>query len=195
MVERMEHGAGGYVPAGSREAPGEPLGDARPAAGLREQIEDLTAQARLETKRLALDARDEMRALARRRKNLLAERLGGIASALRDAGQRLEDEALPATAPARSIAVDAGTRGLCELAVRAAEQVDEASGYLRRREVRELVRDLEAFARRHPAAFVGGSLATGLLLARFFKSSGERAPRRTTSSLQEKEPWLQSSVQ
>jgi hypothetical protein len=71
-------------------------------------------------------------------------------------------------------ALDAATRGLCELAERAAQQVDRASRYLRRSEVRDVVRDLEDLARRRPAAFVGGSLAAGLLLARFFKSSGER---------------------
>ncbi|MBV8202800.1 MAG: hypothetical protein JOZ15_19460 [Acidobacteria bacterium] len=70
--------------------------------------------------------------------------------------------------------VDAATRGLCELAERAAQQVERASRYLRRSELRDVVRDVEDLARRRPVAFVGGSLATGLLLARFLKSSGER---------------------
>jgi hypothetical protein len=36
-----------------------------------------------------------------------------------------------------------------------------------------MVRDAERFARRNPAAFIGGAFVLGLALARFLKSSGE----------------------
>jgi hypothetical protein len=189
--------------------------DEAPGGSFREQIQDLTQQARKETVRLATDAREQVEALVHRRQELVADRLAGVAAALRDARRRLEREAARSTpsiggsagsgvgargASARPLvagvddlafeagtaaggypplatappALDAATRGLCELAERAAQQVDRASRYLRRSELRDLVRDVEDLARRRPAAFVGGSFATGLLLARFFKSSGER---------------------
>jgi|GEM_PF-6024666 len=161
-----------------------------PGVTLREQVEDLREQAREDTMRLAADVRAQVEALVRHRQDLLADRLGSIAAALRDAGRRLLHEAarpegtvaasagatemppLAGPAPAR---MDAATRGICELTERAAQQVDRASHYLRRNELRDLVRDLEALARQRPLVLVGGSFATGLLLARFFKSSSERA--------------------
>ena len=233
MAERTEHSGGGFT-AGGPEAGGLRGGS------LREQVEELAEQAREETVLLASDARAQVAALVRRRQDLLADRLGGIAAALREAGRRLQREAArpaamraagagpwpapPATvatvaagaaggprtlppplagpAPARA---DAVTRGVCEAAERAAGQVDRASRYLRRSELRDVVRDLEELARRRPAVLVGGSFATGVLLARFFKSSGERASwsgsdlsgeasGATRQENQENEAWLQSRI-
>ena len=107
---------------------------------------------------------------------------------------------LAGPAPAR---VDAATRGLCELTERAAGQVERASRYVRRSELREMVRDLEELARRRPAVLVGGSFATGMLLARFFKSSGERGRwsgselpgAESGSTRQENKEWLRSRIQ
>lgn len=172
-----------------------------PGVTLREQVEDLREQARDETVRLAADVRAQGEALVRRRQNLLADRLGGVAAALRDAGRRLVREAthpagtrvgtagtaggwrpgataapgMPAPASGEPARVDAATKAVCELTERAAQQVDRASRYLRRSEIRDLVRDIEDLGRERPLLLVGGSFATGLLLARFFKSSSERA--------------------
>jgi ElaB/YqjD/DUF883 family membrane-anchored ribosome-binding protein len=239
MAEQTEYTGGGYASSGwhetglprgaataavgARAGAGEALGDdgderdGAPAASLRDQIEDLTDQAREETLRLAADARAQLEAVVRRRQELVADRLAGVAAALRDAGRRLQREAARPTAsitagaggsasarpfvvgmddrpvgiaagggyppitpgagaPATPPAIDAATRGLVELAERAAQQVDRASRYMRSSEIRDVVRDVEDLARRRPAAFVGGSFAAGLLLARFFKSSGERRP-------------------
>ena len=107
---------------------------------------------------------------------------------------------LAGPAPAR---VDAATRGVCELTERAARQVDRASRYVRGSELREMVRDLEELARRRPAVLVGGSFATGMLLARFFKSSGERGRwsgselpgAESGSTRQENKEWLRSRIQ
>jgi hypothetical protein len=199
MAEGTEYLGGGYASFG-RETGG------LPAVSLREQVAELTEEAREGTVRLAADARAEVGALVRRRQELLADRLGGIAAALRDAGRRLQREAarpagMPAAgpvawpaAPASGVVgassgstamppwaepaparVDAATRGVCELTERAARQMDRAARYVRRSELRDMVRDLEELARRRPAVLIGGGFATGMLLARFFKSSGERA--------------------
>lgn len=52
-----------------------------------------------------------------------------------------------------------------------ADQVESISGYIERQDIRGLANDLQGFARRNPAIFVGGAFALGLLAARFFKSS------------------------
>jgi hypothetical protein len=51
------------------------------------------------------------------------------------------------------------------------EQVEKISGYLERQDLRGLMSDLEGFARRNPAIFLGGAFALGILAARFLKSS------------------------
>jgi hypothetical protein len=229
MAERTEHAGGGWAACGTET-------DGPPAGSWREQVEELREQAREETVRLAADARAQVTAVVHRRQQLLADRLSGIAAALREAGSRLLREAArpagalaagagawpaPAVAGAAGVSggppaamppplagpaparVDAATRGLCELAEGAARQVERASRYVRRSELREMVRDLEEMARRRPVVLVGGGFATGMLLARFFKSSSERASwpgpdltGETTGSIQQEEKaWLQPRIQ
>ena len=53
-----------------------------------------------------------------------------------------------------------------------AKQIEQISNYFERSDVREMVRDVEKFARKNPAVFIGGAFAVGLLAARFLKSSG-----------------------
>ena len=59
-----------------------------------------------------------------------------------------------------------------------AQQIEKISQYFERNDVRVMVRDVETFARRNPAVFIGGAFAVGLLAARFLKSSNPNVPRR-----------------
>lgn len=61
-----------------------------------------------------------------------------------------------------------------------AQQVENISQYFERKDLREMARDVEGFARRNPAIFIGAAFALGLLTARFLKSSnsGQTASRR-----------------
>jgi hypothetical protein len=51
-----------------------------------------------------------------------------------------------------------------------ATQVEQFSHYLEAKDLRQLASDVERFARRNPAVFLGGTFALGLLAARFLKS-------------------------
>jgi len=64
-----------------------------------------------------------------------------------------------------------GDNGMSSYVGRAAQQVDDLASFLNQREVSDLVGGVEGFARRQPAAFVGGAFALGMLGARFLKSS------------------------
>lgn len=55
------------------------------------------------------------------------------------------------------------------------EQVENLADYLDRADMNKLSRDLESFARKNPAIFIGGAFAAGILLARFIKSSQQRS--------------------
>jgi hypothetical protein len=61
---------------------------------------------------------------------------------------------------------------------RLAEPVERVSRYLEQHDTRELASDLEDFARRNQAVFLGGAFALGMVGARFLKaSSGSRGSR------------------
>ena len=53
-----------------------------------------------------------------------------------------------------------------------AKQVEQVSTYLEQKDLRDVLKDVEGFARRNPAVFIGGAFALGILAARFLKSSG-----------------------
>lgn len=58
----------------------------------------------------------------------------------------------------------------------AARKIEDVANYLERKNVSEMYRDLEGFARRNPAVFVGGAFALGLIAARFLKSGTSTQP-------------------
>jgi hypothetical protein len=92
-----------------------------------------------------------------RGKSQVAEQVGSAARALHNAAGDLEDS----------------SPQIARLAHNAAHQVERATDYLRQ-EPRQILRDLENFARREPLLFLGGALITGVLLGRFIKASNSR---------------------
>jgi hypothetical protein len=52
-----------------------------------------------------------------------------------------------------------------------AGQIDRAVDYLRENDIDDLTAQVESFARRQPALFIGGAFVVGVALARFLKSS------------------------
>jgi hypothetical protein len=91
-----------------------------------------------------------------------SERLGGLSRALTSVSHQLHEQN------------DAMTADWVD---RAADQIDRFSGYLRGKDVDQLVEEGERFARRQPALFLGGSFVLGLLAARFLKSSSASSDR------------------
>jgi len=89
-------------------------------------------------------------------KGMAADRLEGVASALRNVGQEFNER-------------DEGT--LAHYTDGLAEQIERFSGTLRDREIGSLVDDARQLAYRQPEWFVAGALAVGFALGRFFKSS------------------------
>ncbi len=133
------------------------LGDARESVSDQAQAaaEDLKQHAR----DLADDAKARARAAANQQKDAAAERVHGFASALRTAADDLSgrDQRLTASCVEQ-----------------AADSLERVSGALHGQDLDELVGGVEDFARRQPVAFLGGAVLTGLVLARFMKSSAAR---------------------
>ncbi len=113
-----------------------------------------------EMKHAAVDVAQEARKTAEAQlsngKDRAAVGLGSVAEALRHTGEHLRaDDQL----------------GLTDYIVQAADKVEAASGYLQDRTLGQIVGDVEQFARREPALFLGGAFVLGLLGGRFLKSS------------------------
>jgi len=164
-------GATGNLSGSLGNQPAQPLGQENQgtAQQVKEQAKGLASDAKEETVKMAGQARDHVQELVERQKDQAAERLGGLAGALREASNKLQE----------------GDQGgnFGQYADRAAEQVERLSGYLRDSDLRGFVRDTESFARRRPEVFLGGTLLAGLMLARFLKSSApERNDRGPYSS-------------
>jgi ElaB/YqjD/DUF883 family membrane-anchored ribosome-binding protein len=96
-------------------------------------------------------------------KERIAGNLDTTASALRQTGEQLRSQDQAAVA---------------QYLDRGADRIQQMAGYLRERQLTDLLADAEGFARRQPAMFLGAAFSLGLLAARFLKSSGGNQPRR-----------------
>ena len=131
---------------------------------VKDQAKSLAHDAKEEVSNVAGQARDQVQGLVTQQKTRVADQLGSLAGALRDTGNQLGQK----LGDKQSNLLDLGG-----YAGKAADQVDRLSHYLRDRELGDVVRDAETFARRRPELFLGGTFLAGLLLARFLKASGD----------------------
>jgi len=101
-------------------------------------------------------ARQQVSSRLAGQKDRAAEGLTSVAQALRQTSQQLRTQ-------------DQQTvTGYIESA---ASQVERVSNYLKQNDLGGMIDDVEHFARRQPALFLGGTFVLGLLGARFLKSS------------------------
>jgi len=128
-----------------------------------DQAKEATAQVADQAQQTARQVADQTRQQVNSRlttqKDRAAEGLSNVAQALRQTGQQLREQ---------------DQEGITLYIDRAASQVERFSGYLQRSDVGQLVDDVERFARRRPALFLGGAFALGILGARFLKSSRQQ---------------------
>ncbi|HTV02970.1 MAG TPA: hypothetical protein VMF13_20655 [Luteitalea sp.] len=95
-------------------------------------------------------------------KDRAAQGLGSVASAIRQASEHLRTE----------------NETLAAYADTAVDQIQYFADRMRDKQPAEMMQDLEQFARRNPAAFIGGAFLLGVGLARFLKSSDSLADTR-----------------
>ena len=102
--------------------------------------------------------RDRATAQLSTQKDRATDGLGSVAQAVRQSTQHLRQNKQDAIA---------------NYVEKAADQIDRFSTQLRNRDVGELVNEVQRFARRQPALFVGSAFAIGVIGARFLKSSSD----------------------
>lgn len=101
-------------------------------------------------------AQNQIKSRAEGQKERVTRQLDGVAQALRQSSHELRSHEQEPVA---------------QYVERGADQIERVSRYIDGHSVDELVGDVESFARREPALFVGGAFAIGFLGARFLKSS------------------------
>ena len=125
-----------------------------------EQAQEQAQAAAEKIKNKAQEARrgaeKQAEAEATKRKSQVVTQVRGVAQALHKAGEQLREE---------------NQDDLAGYTEQIASRVEQVSDYLDEQGVRGIARDVESFARKQPALFLGGAVALGVVGARFLKSS------------------------
>jgi hypothetical protein len=128
-----------------------------------DEAKQLATNAAGQAKNVAANAVGQVKQQAASRIDSQKERAVGriedVASAVRAAGDSLEEGPLP------------------DLAERAADGIESFASYFKSRTVGDLLGEVESFGRREPAIFLGAAFALGLLGGRFLKSSSTSRTR------------------
>lgn len=109
------------------------------------------------------EATDRAKSLFDEQKKRAADELDNVADAFRQTSDRLKER---------------DSEIYAHYAQTIAEQVNRASGYIRHTEIGEMMEQVENMARREPVLFFGSAFAAGFLMARLFRSSGQRIRER-----------------
>lgn len=144
MADTHDHGATGAAREEARS-----IGDE-----IREKGAEAAQAARETARSYAERAREEAYARGEYYRNYAADETGKVASALRRASQELSD----GSPQERLIA-------------QIADNVADAAERMRGMSASDIARDTTEFARRHPAAFLGGAALVGFAAARFLKAT------------------------
>lgn len=122
----------------------------------RDQMRELADQVEQEARARGEELRERMEAKGQEQKERAAGTADALADAIRAASTTLRDH---------------HEERLGHFTDEFADQVERFSGYLRDNDVRGLMHNLEDVARRNPTAFLGGTLAAGLVAGRFLRAS------------------------
>ena len=144
-----------------------PDGGALTPPTLKEQAVDLGKKANRGVRQAATQAQSQAQTRIERGKADAAVTLTSVATSLLNSGMQLRDDQQQMAG---------------EYVERAARQIEKAANYMQNADLREMVDEVENFARRRPALFIGSAFAAGLLAARFLKSSRKAAERPTDES-------------
>ncbi|RIK25116.1 MAG: hypothetical protein DCC55_40845 [Chloroflexi bacterium] len=120
--------------------------------------QQIKEQAGEQVKETTQQVQKQAKAMLQQRKEQAAGELNGIAQALRAVGNQ------------DGMAIHNQER-IAGYADQLAGQIDHAARYLAEKEVDQIMRDAQGFARRQPGIFLGGALALGLVLGRFLRTS------------------------
>jgi hypothetical protein len=104
------------------------------------------------------------------KKGTLSDGLSTVADSIRQVGDNMSRGLVQGTNTDNALASAAS-----KYSKTAATRIQDLAGYFERTDVRTMARDVEGYARRNPAIFIGAAFGLGMLAARFLKSSPSRS--------------------
>jgi methyl-accepting chemotaxis protein len=131
--------------------------------GVTRAVKDNAAQLGDAALDFANSAKDKVETAVTQRKSLSADYIGSIAQAAGRVANEFDHDLPQAAQYIRN----------------ASEQIQGVADTVRERDVRELIGEVEDFARRQPTLFFGGAVILGFAALRFLKSAPSKTP--TTS--------------
>jgi hypothetical protein len=152
-TSRVESSVGNWGASGSGAGA---RGSGGTAGEMKQQVSEVTDQVKEQAVQLKDKVAETATGKLEDQKTQATSGLGNVSEAIRQTGQQLRSN---------------DQEAIAQYIDRAATQLDQFTGYLRSRDMRQIVGDVEAFARREPALFLGGAFVLGLFGARFLKSS------------------------
>ena len=120
---------------------------------------EVAAEARLKASGVVGAVQQQAVSRLDKQKEHAADELASVAGTVRQMGDQLKQPEHGAVAQYAAHYGDV-----------AADQLQQISGYLRQHDAKQLVSEVESFARREPVLFTGGAFVLGLIGARFLKS-------------------------
>jgi hypothetical protein len=137
-----------------------------PADKARQKAGEVMDQAQDKVGEVADKVKEQASSQISSQKDRAAEGLGNVADAIRQTGEQLRknEQAAP----------------VAQYTDQLAQGVEMVSNYLRSRSIPDIFNEVERFARREPALFLGGALTLGLLGGRFLRSSSTSSNQSQT---------------
>lgn len=123
-----------------------------------EKASETAAVAKEQAKRAAAQVTEQAKTTVDSRLTDVAGEIGSVASAVRQTTYEIGSE----------------NETVARYGERIAEQLEGISSYLNEKGVEDVLTDLQDFARRKPAVFLGGAFMLGMVVGRFVRSSGDR---------------------
>jgi hypothetical protein len=151
-----------------------PFSESRPAQKINDpQDQSLMSQARETTGKVVDQVQEQATSKLDEQKKTAAQGLQSVADAVRQAGHSLKQQGHGGI-----------TTYASEYGTKAAAQIERVTNYLRQRDANAIIEDVQDFARRKPAYFLGGAFLLGFAGVRFLKSSTPSViPERTPLAL------------
>lgn len=128
------------------------------AVKAQEKVSETASVAKEQAKRAATQVTEQAKTTVDTRMSEVANELGSVANAVRQTSYEVAGE----------------SETVARYGERIAEHLEGVSSYLNEKGVEDVLTDLQEFARRQPAVFLGGAFMLGMVVGRFVRSSGGR---------------------
>lgn len=127
-----------------------------------QKINEATSVAKEQAKRAASQVTDQAKSTVDTRMSEVAHEVDSVADAVRQTTYEIGGD----------------SQTVARYGERIAEQLDTVSSYLNEKGVEDVLSDLQEFARRQPAVFLGGAFMLGMVVGRFMRSTSNNIHNR-----------------